>query len=139
MVRAVAAPGRWTVLAAVASASLVLTGCSSTQQPEVEQVATAFEDPGADPGTRCDLLAPATLEAFEQDEEASCAEAIQQVPLGGGGGGEIESVEIWGGDAQVRMSGDTLFLTETRAGWRITAAACEERAEAPYECEVEGP
>ena len=137
MVRAVAARGRWAVLAAVAGACLVLTGCSSAQQPEVEQVATAFADPGADPGTRCDLLAPATLKAFEQDEEASCSEAIQQLPLGGGG--EIQSVEIWGGDAQVRMSGDTLFLTQTRAGWRISAAACEPRGEAPYECGVEGP
>jgi outer membrane murein-binding lipoprotein Lpp len=136
MVRAVAAPGGWTVLAAIASASLVLTGCSSTQQPEVEQVATTFGDPGADARTRCDLLAPATLEAFEQDEEASCAEAIEQVPLDGG---EIESVEIWGGDAQVRLSGDTLFLTRTRAGWRVSAAACESRGEAPYECGVEGP
>ena len=136
MVRAAAAPGRWTVLAAFAAASLVLTGCSSTQQPEVERVATTFEDPGADPQDRCDLLAPATLEAFEQDEEASCAEAIEQVPLDGG---EIESVEIWGGDAQVRSSGDTLFLTRTRAGWRVSAAACESRGEAPYECGVEGP
>jgi hypothetical protein len=107
------------------------------QVPEVEEVATTFEDPGADPQTRCDLLAPATLVAFERDEEASCAEAIPQVPLGGGG--EIESVEIWGGDAQVRLSGDVLFLTQTRAGWRITAAACESRGEAPYECGVEGP
>jgi hypothetical protein len=137
MVRAAAAPGRWTVLAAFAAASMVLTGCSSTQQPEVERVATTFWDPGADAPTRCDLLAPATLAAFEQDESASCAEAIAQVPLGGGG--EIEAVEIWGGDAQVRMSGDTLFLTETRAGWRITAAACEPRSEAPYDCGVEGP
>ncbi len=137
MVRAAAVPGRRAVLAAVVAACGVLAGCSSAQQPEVEEVATTFEDPGADPQIRCDLLAPATLVAFEQDEEASCAEAIQQIPLGGGG--EIESVEIWGGDAQVRLSGDTLFLTQTRAGWRITAAACESRGEAPYECGVEGP
>ena len=136
MTPASAGPGWRAVLLVVAAACAALTGCSSMQRSEVEQVATAFEDPGADPGTRCDLLAPATLEAFEQDEEASCAEAIQQVPLGDGG--EIESVEIWGGDAQVRSSGDTLFLTRTRAGWRVTAAACEPRGEAPYQCGVEG-
>jgi hypothetical protein len=137
MVREGGVPGRCAVLAAVAGACVVLTGCSSVQVPQVEEVATTFEDPAADPRTRCDLLAPATLAAFERDEEASCAEAIQQVPLGGGG--EIESVEIWGGDAQVRSSGDTLFLTRTRAGWRVTAAACEPRGEAPYECGVDGP
>ncbi len=136
MVRAAALSGRSVVLVAVAGACVVLTGCSSVQRPEVEQVAATFEDAGEDPETRCDLLAPATLAAFEQDESTSCADAIQTIPLGGG---EIESVEIWGGDAQVRLSGDTLFLTETRAGWRVTAAACESRGEAPYECGVEGP
>jgi hypothetical protein len=51
----------------------------------------------------------------------------------------VESVQIWGGDAQVRLAADTLFLTETRAGWRITAASCRPHGEAPYVCEVEGP
>ena len=137
MVPAATARSRRAVLAVAAGACVALTGCSSMQQSEVEQVVTAFENPTADPRTRCDLLAPATLIAFERDESAACIEAIAQVPLGGGG--EIRSVEIWGGDAQVRMRGDTLFLTETRAGWRVTAAACESRGEGPYECGVEGP
>src|SRR5687768_5353657 len=100
MTPASAVPSRRAVLLLVAGACVALTGCSSMQRSEVEQVATDFEDPAADPQTRCDLLAPATLAAFEKDESASCAEAIEQVPLGAGG--EIESVEIWGGDAQVR-------------------------------------
>jgi hypothetical protein len=120
----------------LAAGAVLLTGCSSASQPEVEQVASTFEDPSSDPGERCDLLAPATLAAFEQDESAPCTDAIQDLPLAGGG---VESVEIWGGDAQVTLSGDTVFLTETSAGWRITAAACAPRAEAPYDCEVEGP
>jgi len=106
------------------------------QQPEVEEVAASFEDAGAEPAARCELLAPATLAAFEEDESAPCPEAIEQVPLQGG---DVESVQIWGGDAQVRLSGDTLFLTETRGGWRVTAAACRSQGEAPYDCEVEGP
>ncbi|TFV78414.1 hypothetical protein E4P39_04205 [Blastococcus sp. CT_GayMR19] len=121
---------------ALATAGMLLTGCSSMQQPEVQGVAVTFEDPGADPGARCDLLAPATLAEFEKSESAACTEAIEQVPLEGG---EVESVEIWGGNAQVRLAGDTLFLTETRAGWRVSAAACESRGEAPYDCEVDGP
>ena len=51
----------------------------------------------------------------------------------------MESVEIWGGNAQVKLTGDTLFLSETSAGWRITSAACTPQAEAPYDCEVDGP
>jgi len=115
-------------------AVLVLTGCASTQEPEVERVATTFEDPSVDAETRCDLLAPATLAALEESEP--CVEALEQVPLEGG---EVRSVEVWGGDAQVQLAGDTLFLTETHAGWRVTAAACQPNGEAPYDCEVEGP
>ncbi|WP_176832512.1 hypothetical protein [Geodermatophilus sp. DSM 45219] len=48
-------------------------------------------------------------------------------------------MEIWGGNAQVRMPGDAVFLTETPTGWRVVAAACESRGEAPYDCEAEGP
>jgi hypothetical protein len=120
-------------LAIAGGAVVLLTGCSAAQQPEVEDVATTFEDPAAGPEARCDLLAPKTLAALE--EGGSCAEVVEQLPLQGG---EVTAVEIWGGEAQVRIGGDTVFLTETGAGWRIVAAACEPRGDAPYDCEVEG-
>jgi hypothetical protein len=66
----------------------------------------------------------------------ACAEAIQELPLDGG---EVAAVEIWGGAAQVKLAGDTLFLAETDSGWRVVAAGCTARSEAPYDCEVEGP
>jgi hypothetical protein len=126
--RVVAAGG----LAAVA----LLGGCAGLETDAVETVARAFEDSAGDPAQRCELLAPATRAALESDESAPCADALEQIPLRGG---TVESVEVWGGDAQVRLSGDTVFLTETDAGWRVTAAACRSRGEAPYDCEVEGP
>ena len=46
-------------------------------------------------------------------------------------------MEIWGGDAQVALADDTVFLTETDTGWRVTAAVCRVRTDAPYDCEVE--
>ena len=110
-----------------------LTGCASAQEPEVQRVAAAFEDPAGDPRARCDLLAPKALEALEQDRSGPCDQAIGELPLSGG---DVQSVEVWGGDAQVRLAGDTLFLTETRAGWRVSAAACRPNGEAPYDCEV---
>jgi hypothetical protein len=122
--------------AALGAAALMLTGCASTQETEVKGVATAFEDASGDPEARCDLLAPATLKAFEKDQTSSCGDAVAQLSLDGG---DVQVVEIWGGDAQVRMSGDTVFLTETDAGWRVTAASCQSQGEAPYDCEVEGP
>jgi hypothetical protein len=127
---------RRVALIALLSGAAVLTGCSSAQVPEVEQVATTFVDTAEDAEVRCDLLAPTTRTAFEQSESAPCSEAIGDLPLQGGG---VESVEIWGGDAQVKVAGDTVFLAETSAGWRITAAACRPQAEAPYDCEVDGP
>ena len=121
---------------ALAAGAVLLTGCSSAHEPEVERVAGTFDDTSADPQQRCDLLAPATLIAFEQDESAPCADAVQDLPVQGGA---VESVEVWGGNAQVRLAGDTVFLTETRAGWRITSAACTPRSGGPYDCEVDGP
>jgi hypothetical protein len=136
LVRAVGLSTRRPVLALAGAASVLLAGCSSAQQPDVEKVATTFEDPSGDPEVRCDLLAPATLSAFEHDRSSPCPGAIQQLPLEAG---EVRSVEIWGGAAQVRLGSDTLFLTETKAGWRVTAAGCRPHGEAPYDCEVEGP
>jgi hypothetical protein len=123
-------------MAVVGGLTVFLTGCSSMQQTEVADVATTFDDPAGDPGARCDLLAPATLATLEKDQSAPCADAIQELPLKGGEGA---AVEIWGGDAQVRLGGDTMFLTETTAGWRVVAAGCTARGDAPYDCEVEGP
>jgi hypothetical protein len=127
--------GRW-LLAGAGALAVLLTGCSSASEHDVSGVATAFEDQSADSQQRCDLLAPATLATFESDESAPCADAIADVPLPGG---KVTSVEVWGGDAQVRLGSDTLFLTETDAGWRVTAAGCESRGEEPYHCEVDGP
>ncbi|WP_232807343.1 hypothetical protein, partial [Geodermatophilus chilensis] len=113
----------------------VLSGCAGLQEDDVARVADAFEDPDAAPADRCALLAPATLQTLESDESAPCADVIGQLPLPGG---DVEAVEVWGGAAQVRLGGDTVFLTETPSGWRVTAAACEPRGELPYDCEVEG-
>jgi hypothetical protein len=120
-------------LVLLGSAVLLLSGCSSAQRADVEQVATTFTDPSGDPEARCDLLAPATLDSFEESASAPCPEAIGQLPMDAG---EVRSVEVWGGDAQVKLSGDTVFLTETHSGWRITAAACRPQDEAPYDCGV---
>jgi hypothetical protein len=124
------------VLLLLGSAAVLLSGCSSVQKADVEQVATTFADPSGDPGTRCDLLAPTTLAAVEEDESAPCTQVIAHLPLDAG---EVRSVEIWGGEAQVKLAGDTLFLTETHSGWRVAAAACRSQGEAPYDCQVEGP
>jgi hypothetical protein len=128
-------PTRSCVLLAAGALALVVSGCSSSEQPAVERVATQFEDSSGDPQARCDLLMPQTLEQLEEQLQKSCAEGIGDVPLEGG---DVESVQVWGGDAQVKLGGDTVFLTNSRSGWRIAAAVCTPQPEGPYDCEVEG-
>ncbi len=89
------------------AATAPLTGCAGLEEDDVGRVAGAFEDPAAAPAERCALLAPSTLQTLEAEESAPCADVIGQVPLPGGA---VEAVEVWGGDAQVRLSGDTVFL-----------------------------
>jgi hypothetical protein len=122
------------VLAAGGCLTVLLAGCSSAAEPEVEKVAAVFENPNADPVSRCDLLAPATREVFEQS--APCTDAIRQLPFQGG---DVRSVQVWGGGAQAKVGSDTVFLTESNSGWKVTAALCQSRGEAPYDCEVDGP
>jgi hypothetical protein len=122
------------LLAAAGCLTALLAGCSSAAEPEVAKAAASFENPTVDPASRCDLLAPATREVFEQS--APCTDAIGQLPFQGG---DVRSVQVWGGGAQAKVGSDTVFLTETKSGWKVTAALCQPRGEAPYDCEVDGP
>src|SRR4051812_25123526 len=70
--------------AALGLGALLLSGCASTQEPEVQRVATAFENSGGDPEARCDLLTPKALAALEQSESQACSAAIGQLSLNGG-------------------------------------------------------
>jgi hypothetical protein len=119
--------------AALLGAALALAGCAGAQEPEVARVATAFEDASGDPEARCDLLTPRARERLERSGQ-SCGDQLGGLPLEGG---EVAAVEVWGGDAQVRLRGDTVFLTRTPAGWRVAAAACTPTPGGPYDCEVE--
>lgn len=123
------------IAAVLGAGALLLSGCAAGAEDDVRAVATAFHDPDGDPRVRCGLLVPATRAALESEGSASCPALIDGLPLSGG---TVTSVEVWGGDAQIRLGRDVVFLTETGQGWRVTAAACEARGERPYDCEVDG-
>jgi len=116
----------------VLAAGLAVTGCASADEPAVRDVAASFAD--GDPQTRCDLLAPATLESLLAEEAASCPQAIGSLPLGSG---KVVSVEVWGEDALVHLSDDTLFLTRDAGGWLVSAGACRPGGDGPYQCRLE--
>jgi hypothetical protein len=113
-------------------AVLVGTACSNADEPAVREAASSSA--GGDAAARCGLLATATMASLVQEEGTPCAEAIGQPPLGSG---DVVSVAVWGEDALVHLTDDTLFLTRTDAGWQISAAACEPAgASRPYDCQL---
>ena len=121
--------------AAVVLAGLVvalLTGCGDLSAGEVEDLASTFAR-ADDPAARCGLLASTTLAAVQQD--GPCEDVLAELPVGSG---DVTGIEVWGEEAQVRLSDDTLFLTRTADGWRVSAAACTPQGpDLPYDCEVE--
>jgi hypothetical protein len=110
----------------------VLAGCANASEDDVRAVAAVFAAGG--PQQRCDLLAAATLTALDADGQP-CAAAIAALPLGSGA---VSSVQVWGADALVHLSDDTLFLTLAGTGWRVSAGACTPAVEGPYQCRMEG-
>jgi hypothetical protein len=110
----------------------MLAGCAATERPDVERVAEDFTS--GDPPARCALLAPAALASVERDGPCFAEVAAAAPP-----GGEVLQSSVWGDEAQVRLSGDTLFLTRTSAGWKVVAAGCTANGDLPYVCRLEGP
>jgi hypothetical protein len=127
--------GRWWVLV-VAVAGLAATGCADARADAVASVASSFSAAltQGDLAGACSLLAPATRARLEA--AGSCPEALAQDRLRGAA---VVSSQVWGDRAQVRTAADTLFLNQTAAGWKVAAAGCQPRADAPYLCQLEGP
>ena len=88
-----------------------------------------------DAAAACAVLAPETVEALVVSEGEACEASLKVEELPGGAVGEVQ---VWGDRAQVRTSGDVLFLVELEDGWKVVAAGCEAQGERPYRCEVGG-
>jgi hypothetical protein len=118
---------------------LPLAGCApahgSTAAAGPADVVRQFADAvrQRDGAAACALLS----ESARADLGPSCAAEVPRLPLRTGPPG---ATQVWGDAAQVRASGDTVFLSGYAQGWRITGAGCEPRGEGlPYECELGGP
>jgi hypothetical protein len=126
---------RWAA-ALIGGSALLVSGCGSLSADEVESVATTFAGAEDDPAARCRMLADNVVEALVEDEGGTCEDAIDGIPLGTG---DVTSVGVWGEEAQARLTDDTVFLTRTADGWRVTAAACRSQGtDLPYACRLEG-
>lgn len=117
-----------------------LAGCTSVgdRGDAADDVAlrllTAVESD--DGPTACATLAPDTLAEVEESAGQPCDKAILDEDLPSPG--TVTGTDVYGQLAQVRLTGDTLFLAAFPGGWRVVAAGCTSRGDQPYHCTVQG-
>jgi hypothetical protein len=116
---------------------LVLSGCSSASQADVERVVSRFYGAYSDRDgpAACALLAPGTRRAVVSAADKPCPAGLLEEKLAGTG--QPATASVYGDQAQVRMSGDTVFVARFPVGWRVVAAGCTRIRGKPYACEVE--
>ncbi|MBB2912050.1 hypothetical protein FHS43_003330 [Streptosporangium becharense] len=121
-------------LVAVAALTASLTGCASADDVPAREAALRFYGAveGGQGERACALLAPEAAESLRTGGE-TCAAAVAQLDLPGG---EVLGVQVWGDEAQVRLTRDTVFLHRFPAGWLVRGAGCRSRGDLPYDCEV---
>ncbi|MFI0417244.1 hypothetical protein [Spongiactinospora sp. 9N601] len=120
-----------------ATALVAACGCAAPAGAGPAQAAAArFLDAVRDGqgAAACALLAPEAAESLAE-EEGGCASAVLR--LGLPGGGTVRQVSVWGDEAQVRLTTDTVFLHRFARGWLVRGAGCRPDPPGPYDCEVE--
>jgi len=128
---------RWTILTLSTAAVMLASGCSSTQEGEVEQVAEQLHaavraDDGA---AACELLSEEAQDELQESGE-SCEVAVLDAGLSPDG--RVEKVSVYDTSGQVRYDDDVVFLSEFPDGWKVIGVGCEKQAAAPYDCTVQG-
>ncbi|MFD0887415.1 hypothetical protein ACFQ08_22965 [Streptosporangium algeriense] len=114
--------------------TLGLAGCASEGKSAAERTVERFYAAVRDhDGQRaCVLLAPEAAEGLRTGGE-SCSNTVLGLDLPGG---QVRETVVWGDEAQVRLTHDTVFLHRFPLGWMIRAAGCRPRGYLPYSCEV---
>jgi hypothetical protein len=127
--------------AALGALVALLSGCGA--DVEKQQAAAAADEftsaVGPDPAGACRMLAPRTVESVESQGSGNCAKDLADAGIPPAG--QRRAVSVAGHTAQVRYSGETVFLSLFDTGWKVTAAGCTRSSSdpsVPYDCLVEG-
>jgi hypothetical protein len=127
------------VLSCVAVLGLA-TGCSSAgpDASRADAAAVGFHAAVASRSlaAACDFLAPRTLQEVEQSAKATCPKALADADLPAAE--TVTTTDLYGANARVVLTGDTVFLARFGAVWKVTAAGCKPRPDLPYDCDVKG-
>ncbi len=122
----------------IAGTVLVLTGCGSTQDGTVRDVAARFYAAvEARDGTQaCRLLSTDTRQELAQSSGSPCPRSVleEDLPRVTGNG----TARVFSTTAQVRYRNETAFLARFQDGWKVMAAGCHPTAEERYDCLVKG-
>lgn len=121
----------------MAAVLLLCTGCGSTHEDEVEQVAERLHAAirAEDGAAACELLSENAQEELQQSGD-SCEVAVLEAGLSPDG--RVEKVSVYDTSGQVRYDDDVVFLADFPEGWKVTAAGCVPQPDAPYDCKVQG-
>jgi hypothetical protein len=118
---------------------LVLTGCGRADDERVASVVTerflrAVEQ--HDGARACAQLSRGAVQALENDQGKSCAEAAPDLKVSPS---RVIRAAVFGTGAKVDLAdGHSAFLELTPSGWRLSAAGCRpEPDEHPFTCEVQ--
>jgi hypothetical protein len=125
-------------LVACAVLGVALSGCGTAAgQRDAKASARRFEHAlrAKDGAAACRELTSDVTSSLESSEKKPCDQAILAAglkPASGAG-----HVSVWETGAQVRLGGDTLFLDETKNGWKVSAAGCKPAgSDQPYDCDL---
>jgi hypothetical protein len=121
------------VLAGATSAGCGTGGSERDAKGSVGRFYAALER--RDAAGACEELTEEAQSALEREQRKPCEEAILSLELSPSTPSNAEVAQT---SAIVQtQEGDTVFLDQTSAGWRISAAGCVEVPGSPYECELE--
>jgi hypothetical protein len=124
---------------AIALLALALSGCGTegSERGARGSVQRFFAALGRHDGEgACKELSEEAASAVEGDEKKPCGEAILSLGLATA---PINKVSVYVDSAQAKLAGGgAVFLDETSAGWKISAAGCKPQPDGmPYDCELE--